>query len=277
MKNIFQNKKVLISIIVAVVVIVVAIVLFVVLGKNGNNKKSEGNSTIKFSEENKTSNKTLGKDNTTNNTSKGSSDVSTGSKVEDYHKKAAEKFVDAFMDEDEMNDFLENYVDVKAYVAYENVEGDETKFWDEYESLADDDPAVEKAKEAFLEVPASYNTMLVFIDSAIKMAEQYADIENQTGNSVENTIDYENFTDEDKKIVLKAIEDPEQSDNDENITKVRITCSWMQEDVELDMVFYGDIVIYICDEEGISITESGSMNESGLDQNPVEPASDEEN
>ena len=57
MRNVFQNKKVLISIIVAVVVIVVAIVLFVVLGKNGDNKKSDGNSTIKFSDEKKENNK----------------------------------------------------------------------------------------------------------------------------------------------------------------------------------------------------------------------------
>ena len=38
----------------------------------------------------------------------------------------------------------------------------------------------------------------------------------------------------------------------------------MQEDVDLDMVFYGDVVIFICDEEGTSITESGLNQGSGM-------------
>lgn len=273
MRNIFQNKKVLISIIVAVVVIVVAIVLFVVLGKNGDNKKSDGNSTIKFSDEKKDNNKTLAGNNTSSN--KTDSDVSVGSEIEDFHKKAAEQFVKAFMDEDEMNDFLENYVDIKAYVAYENVNGDETKFWDEYESLTDEDPTIEEVKQACLEVPSSYKAMLTVIDSALQMAKQYGEMSNQTGDSVNdnsttanNTIDFDSITDEDKKLVLKEIKDLEKSENDENITKITITCSWMQEDVDLDMVFYGDVVIFICDENGTSLTESGldqGSEMSGLD------------
>lgn len=268
MRNIFQNKKVLISIIVAVVIVVVAVVLFVVLGKSGNNKKSDGNSTIKFNEENKVTNKTLTSNDTSSNKTNGgnstSSDVSVGSDVEDFHKKAAEQFIKAFMDEDEMNDFLENYVDIKAYVAYEKVNGDETKFWDEYESLSDDDPSIEEVKQACLALPSAYNTMLTFIDSAIQMAKQYSEMANQTGNSLDNTIDYDSFTDEDKKLVLKAIKNPEKSEKDENITRVTITCSWMQEDVDLDMVFYGDVVIFICDEEGTSLTESALNQGSGM-------------
>ena len=96
------------------------------------------------------------------------------------------------------------------------------------------------------------------------MAKQYSEMSNQTGESTDNTIDYDSFTDEDKKLVLKAIKNPEKSEDDENITKIRITCSWMQEDVDLDMVFYGDVVIFICDEEGTSITESGLNQGSGM-------------
>lgn len=106
--------------------------------------------------------------------------------------------------------------------------------------------------------------MLTFIDSAMQMAKQYSEMSNQTGESTDNTIDYDSFTDEDKKLVLKAIKNPEKSEDDENITKIRITCSWMQEDVDLDMVFYGDVVIFICDEEGTSITESGLNQGSGM-------------
>lgn len=275
MRNIFQNKKVLISIIAVVVIIVVAVVLFVVLGKSGNNKKSDGNSSIKFSEENKVTDKTLaGNDTSSNKTENGnstSSDSSIGSDVEDFHKKAAEQFVKAFMDEEEMKDFLENYVDIKAYVAYENVDGDETKFWDEYESIADDDPAIEETKQACLAVPSSYNTMLTILDSAIQMAKQYSEMANQTGNlvddnTVNNTVDFDSITDEDKKLVLKAIKNPEKSENDENITRVTITCSWMQEDVDLDMVFYGDVVIFICDEEGTSLTESALGQDSEMSE-----------
>lgn len=272
MRNVFQNKKVLISIIVAVVVIVVAIVLFVVLGKNGDNKKSDGNSTIKFSDEKKENNKTLAGNNTNtssdkteNKTNNNTTDkVSVGSDVEDFHKKAAEQFVEAFMDEDAMNEFLENYIDMKAYIAYEKVNGEDSRFIDEYNSLPDDDSAIEEAKEACLAVPSSYNMMLTFIDSAMQMAKQYSEMSNQTGESTDNTIDYDSFTDEDKKLVLKAIKNPEKSEDDENITKIRITCAWMQEDVDLDMVFYGDVVIFICDEEGTSITESGLNQGSGM-------------
>ena len=153
---------------------------------------------------------------------------------------------------------------MKAYIAYEKVNGEDSRFIDEYNSLPDDDPAIEEAKEACLAVPSSYNMMLTFIDSAMQMAKQYSEMSNQTGESTDNTIDYDSFTDEDKKLVLKAIKNPEKSEDDENITKIRITCSWMQEDVDLDMVFYGDVVIFICDEEGTSITESGLNQGSGM-------------
>lgn len=263
MRNIFQNKKVLISIIVAVVIIVVAIVLFVVLGTSGKNKKTGDNSTIKFSDDNSTS-----KDETTNSSNKtgdnktnSTSSDDIGGDIDEFYKNAVNKFTEAFMDEDAMGKFLDECMDLKAYVAYENIDGDESKFLSEYESIADDDPRIEETKTACLSIPSSYNMMMSIIDAAMQMAKTAQNTTNQseanvTGN-FETSIDMEDITEEDKKLVLKDISEPEQSSDDENITKIKVTYTWMQEDADLYMIFYGDVVIYICDEEGTALTETG--------------------
>lgn len=272
MRNIFQNKKVLISIIVAVVVIAIAIVLFVVLGTGGKDKKAGGNSTIKFSDDNSVSeNKTNSSSNKTNDSSNETGNKSTnsssaddiGGDIDEFYKNALNKFTEAFMDKDAMEDFLEDCIDLKAYVAYENIEGDESKFLSEYESIADDDPRIEETKTACLEIPSSYSMMLTFIDAAMQMAKSAQNTISQSGANVtegfESSIDMEDITEEDKKLVLKDISEPEKSSDDENITKIKATYRWMQEDVDLYMVFYGDVVIYICDEEGVSLTQAGTL------------------
>lgn len=286
MKNIFQNKKVLISIIIAVVVIVIAIVLFVVLGKSGKDEKVAGNSVIKFSDDKNSGNSTgkvldNKKDNEVSNNTENkvenkvgntSVDPIIGSDVEDFYVEATEKFTKAFMDETEMQDLIDNNIDMKAFVAYGNVNGDEKRFLDEYNSLADDDPKIEETKQACLAVPSSYKMMISFMDMAIQMAKQAGDMATNTtddnssiGISSNSNVDLESITEEDKKLVIKEIANPEKSEDDENITKIKITYSWMQEEVDLYMVFYGDVIIFICDEEGASLAESGTSF-SGLDE-----------
>lgn len=286
MKNIFQNKKVLISIIIAVVVIVIAIVLFVVLGKSGKDEKVAGNSVIKFSDDKNSGNSTgkvldNKKDNEVSNNTENkvenkvgntSVDPIIGSDVEDFYVEATEKFTKAFMDETEMQDLIDNNIDMKAFVAYGNVNGDEKRFLDEYNSLADDDPKIEETKQACLAVPSSYKMMISFMDMAIQMAKQAGDMATNTtddnssiGISSNSNVDLESITEEDKKLVIKEIANPEKSEDDENITKIKITYSWMQEEVDLYMVFYGDVIIFICDEEGTSLAESGTSF-SGLDE-----------
>lgn len=280
MKNIFRNKKVLISVIVAVVIIAIAIVLFVVLGKSGDSKKSNSNSTIKFSNDkdlgsggnkpqndnndNKISNDSENKTGNAITNNNSSEQPIIGSNVDDFYVNATEQFIKAFMDADEMQKFLDDYVDMKAYVAYENVKGDDSKFMNEYVSLSDDDPKIEETKQSCLAFPATYNMMINFIDVMIKQAEG---LTNQLGNSVnvdeESNVDWKNLTEEDKKLVLKEIANPEKSAADEHITKIKITCALMQDDSDLYMVFYDDIVIFVCDEDGSSLAES--MGESGMD------------
>lgn len=279
MKNFFQNKKVLIAIIVLVIVIVLAIVLFVVMGLNKDKKKSDDNDSIKFSEksenktenkaENKTDNKTSNKtDNKTDNKVSSEDDDDIGGDIDKYYKDAAKKFAEAFMDSDDMTDFLENYVDLKAFVAYESIENDESKFTEVYDSIEDDDPKIEETREAFEQFPATYQDALGMIDAILDMATQVQDDE-----SLKNQIpeEYEDLTEEDKLMVLKDIKEPKKSSKNSRISYIDTSYSWMGEEEIIRITFFDDVVIYMCDENGISLTETPDIDE------PLSTTDDEEN
>lgn len=270
MKNIFQNKKVLIATIVIAIVVVLAIVLFVVMGMSKDKKKSDGNNTIKFNEtsnnttnktENKTSNKTSNKtDNKTDNEVSTDDDDDIGGDIDKYYKTAAKKFAAGFMDKDDMQDFLESCVDVKAFVAYENIEGDESKFEDEYASIDDNDPKIAETEEAFAQLPGTYEMAMGMIDAMMSMAGEMQ----ESGNNV--TLPENELTEEDKLMVLKDISKPKKSSDNSSITSIDVTYAWMGEDAKLTMIFFDDVVIYICDEDGKSVIDSAVGDfETGFD------------
>ncbi len=51
-----------------------------------------------------------------------------------------------------MQDFIDEYFDSKAYIAYENAELDDSKFMDEYNSINDDDEKIEETADKLIEI-----------------------------------------------------------------------------------------------------------------------------
>lgn len=167
-----KNKRIMFPIIISVVVIVIAIIIFVIIGSGEKNNKS--NSTIKLggNSENVSRNNAISNtddedntvdntvdndidnatDNTSNNTTNSTSDDSIDFDGDESYLEAAKAFVAGLMDSDDMNDFVNNYVDVKAYAACYDVNADDAKFMEEYQKLSDDDDKVLAISEKFKEL-----------------------------------------------------------------------------------------------------------------------------
>ena len=235
MKNIFKNKRIMFPIIIFIVVIIIAILIFVIIGTDSKKSKSVSGSPLKLEnssnntsntttnitnetddeEDNNTSNNTS-KNNTKNNTTDNSSDDNSDDEEisfdgEDYYLDAVKSFTAGLMDEKDMETFVGDHIDLKAYVAYYNVEADDTKFLDEYEKLDDDDQKIDQVK-----------------DEMVKLADK-------------------------ENVKLTSIGEPKQSKDREEISRLTITVDTGDNEQKYRLVFYQDIVIYICDENGDSI------------------------
>lgn len=292
----FRNKKILIALIIVVIILVVAIVAFVALGVNKG--KGKDSTAIKFPESsntpsnntnNKTGNKTNNKTNnkTDNKTGNGNSSKDFS---DTFYGKAAEDFAEAFMDTKAMEDFLENSIDIKAYVAYNAVERDNSKFYDEYEKIADDDERIEETRKAFLELPDGYKMIIAFSESMQGMADELAkaneELNNQSNNETDNKESDKNetnssntenleLTEEDKIFKVTDVKEPEvvaDLGGGLEISNVKATYSFLGQEQEITLVFVSDVLMYICDEEGVSILEgAGSdMNNTPETENDVE-------
>lgn len=271
MRNIFQNKKVMIAIIICVVVIVLAIVAFVLLGMSENSAKNKNVSTINLGNstqtdgdsENEVENET---ENEVENTVEETEEMIVAEGVDDFYVDVTKQFVAGYMNSDEMQDFIDNYMDPKAFVAYGNVNMDDAAFMDEYMSISDDDESIEELKKTLLQLPEAYQMVVDLAENAQEMVEN---AENTTGNE----IDTENVDFEDTEIKITEIEEPEQSADDDQITSIEATIKLMGQESKIKVVFYGEIVIYVCDENGNSITDDADLGEIQAD----EETSDTEN
>lgn len=298
-----RGKKIVIPAIIIVLVVVVAVIVFVLIGVN-DKKGKDSNSTIKFNDEDNTANVVQDDE--------GESEPEIADGVEDFQKEAVEKFLAGYMDEDDMEDFLEDCIDTKAYLAYGNVNGDDKKFLEEYEAIEDDSDEVAQVTDSFKKCPQMFKFVMMLLDSMTNSSSEFNnafsdimnnttnDIGNDVRNNVTNTTDDEvenditnttdneianntvsdedeempEFSDEDKKMRLVRIDEPEESSDDSEITSVVFTVSFLQQEAKLKMVFYGDVVIYICDEDGVSILESSFNDELSTDSNDLDSGSD---
>lgn len=167
-----KNKRIMFPIIVSVVVIVIAIIIFVIIGSGEKNNKS--NSTIRLggNSENVSKSNTVDNtddedntvdndidnstdnsiDNTSNNTTNSVSDDNIDFDGDEFYLEASKAFVKGLMNSDDMNDFVNDYVDVKAYAACFDVNADDAKFMEEYQKLSDDDDKVLSINEKFKEL-----------------------------------------------------------------------------------------------------------------------------
>ena len=230
-----KNKRILFPIIISVIVIVIAIIIFILIGSGEKNNKS--NSTIKLSGNSENSSKSNTVDNTddeedntvdndtdnatdenttndtSNNTTNSTSDDSIDFDGDEFYLKSAKAFVAGLMNSDDMKDFVDKHVDVKAYAACYDISADDAKFMDEYQKLSDDDDKVLEVSKKFEELVSE------------------------------------------KNLKLDAISNPKTSGDDENISRVTITLKKGDSTEKYRMMFYGDIVIYIADDNGDSIID----------------------
>lgn len=230
-----KNKRILFPIIISVIVIVIAIIIFILIGSGEKNNKS--NSTIRLSGNSENSSKSNTIDNTddeedntvdndtdnstdenttndtSNNTTNSTSDDSIDFDGDEFYLKSAKAFVAGLMDSDDMKDFVDKHVDVKAYAACYDISADDAKFMDEYQKLSDDDDKVLEVSKKFEELASE------------------------------------------KNLKLDAISNPKTSGDDENISRVTITLKKGDSTEKYRMMFYGDIVIYIADDNGDSIID----------------------
>ena len=230
-----KNKRILFPIIISVIVIVIAIIIFILIGSGEKNNKS--NSTIRLSGNSENSSKSNTVDNTddeddntvdndtdnstdenttndtSNNTTNSTSEDSIDFDGDEFYLKSAKAFVAGLMDSDDMKDFVDKHVDVKAYAACYDISADDAKFMDEYQKLSDDDDKVLEVSKKFEELASE------------------------------------------KNLKLDAISNPKTSGDDENISRVTITLKKGDSTEKYRMMFYGDIVIYIADDNGDSIID----------------------
>lgn len=255
MKELFKNKKTLIPILIGIAIVVIAIIAFVIIAIT-NNSSSSRVSEISLGNTQPTSN-ALGNtygienkvDNETNNEVKNEIDIDKDFGIEDFYQDAAKKFIAGWQDEDEMQEFIDDYFDAHAFVAYDNINGDETRFLEEYNSISDDDEAISEVTDILLSLPSA-------IDQIAELAGEFSSmVENSTDENMED------LEDEDFNIVLKDIDTPETSEKDENITKITLTVEFMGDEEEIIMVFYGEVAIYMMDTDGNSILDAYSQEE----------------
>lgn len=177
-----KNKRILFPIIISVIVIVIAIIIFILIGSGEKNNKS--NSTIKLSGNSENSSKSNTVDNTddeedntvdndtdnatdenttndtSNNTTNSTSDDSIDFDGDEIYLKSAKAFVAGLMNSDDMKDFVDKHVDVKAYAACYDISADDAKFMDEYQKLSDDDDKVLEVSKKFEELASEKNLKL---------------------------------------------------------------------------------------------------------------------
>lgn len=242
MKNTVQSKKLIIPIIIFIAIVIIAVIVFILIGSDSKNKKS---TPITFNdttvEESNTDDM-----NDTNTVDDEELVTDIDETIPEFYKNAAEQYAMAINDEDEMNTFLEDYFDVKAYVAYDNIDGENDKFLEEYMDTEDDDTSVVKFEEDFRKSPISFRNL----DTSVDEQESNSNTTNQ--NTTENTV--ENATDSQTNVVegdceLVKLTNLQQSESDENITKVDIGINIGSDQVNFTMVFYEDLIIYIVDED----------------------------
>ena len=177
-----KNKRILFPIIISVIVIVIAIIIFILIGSGEKNNKS--NSTIKLSGNSENSSKSNTVDNTddeedntvdndtenatdenttndtSNNTTNSTSDDSIDFDGDEFYLKSAKAFVAGLMNSDDMKDFVDKHVDVKAYAACYDISADDAKFMDEYQKISDDDDKVLEVSKKFEELASEKNLKL---------------------------------------------------------------------------------------------------------------------
>ena len=230
-----KNKRILFPIIISVIVIVIAIIIFILIGSGEKNNKS--NSTIKLSGNSENSSKSNTVDNTDdeedntvdNDTDNATDENTTNDTSNNTTNSASDDSID--FDGDEF--YLKS---AKAFVAVLIISDDMKDFVDKHVDV--------NAYAACYDISA---------DDA-KFMDEYQKLSDDDDKVLEVSKKFEELASE-KNLKLDAISNPKTSGDDENISRVTITLKKGDSTEKYRMMFYGDIVIYIADDNGDSIID----------------------
>ena len=249
MRNLLQNKKIFIPICISVVVIMIAIVIFIVIGvkeKKGQQRNGGpielNNQVTNTTEQNSTN--TANTTNTSNTTGGGTEDVDYDevlSNLDKDYRKAIIAFVEGLTNKDTMEEFIEKYFDITAYIAYSKIDGDESKFLEEYENVDEDE--VKNVEEKLIAVA--------------EITGQLKDMASKLSSSLEdsNTTEGSDAEDLELSIKIKKASDLETYNDDEKFEKTTVTIAFNEKDNECTFIFYDGILIYIENEDGTPMLE----------------------
>lgn len=250
-----DSKKIVIPVVAGVVVIIVAIIIFVLIGKSSKGSKNIKN-RISFNavpEENVSN--SSDENETDNNTTSNKTNTTTKKEFDDEffndYEEICKSFANACIDSDEIANFVD-YIDAKAWLAYDNVDGDESKFMDEYQSISDDDPSIEQGRNMLMQLPDLLKIL---------------------------SFDSDSDTNSDINVEFVEITDIQQSKKLEDIRRVMVTYKVNDEEIETEFVFFQNILINMSNADNSSDSNSNSdeSNQNTVDNNSTDDESDDNN
>lgn len=251
MNNFLKNKRVLFALIMCFIVIAIAIVIFIIIGAEG--KKSENVSVISL--DNSTGNSMTNVTNTVPDDNE--IDTNTTDNTASNNNTSNNNTSRRDNDGDNDNDDNDNDNDDN-----DDNEDDEIDF--------DGDKFYLDAVNDFIAGLKDKKKMEKFIDNHLDV-KAYAACYNVNGSDSEFLNEYTSLKDDDKivknvskklpeiakynDVKLLALTDPKKSGDSDEINRVILTIKADGKTEKLRMVFYGDTVIYIYDDNNKSIVD----------------------
>ena len=240
MNNLLQNKKIMIPIVVSVVVIMLAIIIFIAIGVKEKKDKQKNGGPVEFANSTQASAEPSSKNstNTSNKTDPDEKIVSNEEALKKLDKKqrnAIIAFIEGLSDKDTMESFINDYFDTQAYIAYKNVDGDESSLFDEYNNIDQDE--IDKLNEKLLSTPETLQELQTVAEGMTTLANSL----NETDTEISTDNEEIDFT-------IRAVEATEldhYNEDDEKYGKTVVTISMWGEEQEVTFIFYGDVIIYI--------------------------------
>ncbi len=243
MRNLLQNKKIFIPICISVVVIMIAIVIFIVIGVKEKKNQQKAGGPIELSSNTQVTNSTpeqntTNTSNSTNTTGNDTEDVDYDevlSNLDKDYRKAIVAFVEGMTDKDTMEEFIEKYFDITAYIAYTKIDGDESKFLEEYGNVDEDE--AKELEEQLLAMPEAMEEMSAAMS--------------QLSSAMASSNETEELEDLDFSIkIVKATDLEQYNDEDEKFEKTVVTISVDGKEDTGTFIFYDGILIYMEDADG---------------------------
>ena len=225
MNSFLRNKRIMFPIFITLIVIIIAIIVFILIGINPGKKErvaeinlgsTSANSTTNVAVVNEDKNSTLNnygnnddedEENEIKDDSEGDDENEDDEDEEDEDEEddeddeidfngeeiylnTAKEFVEGLKDEEIMRNFIDNHLDIKAYIACCNVNGEDSQFVEEYQNVEYDEDVAEKIIENFSKLSGNSNVKL----TALTEPRQSSDVDSinritltiKTENEIEN-------------------------------------------------------------------------------------------